>query len=203
MWNEGNCKIILMLFCIAFLWDWNENCPFPVLWPLLSFPVCWHIECSTLTASFFRIWDSSAGITPHPLALVLVRLPKAHLTSHFRMSGSRWVTTPLCLSGSLRAFLYRYSGYSCHLSLISSASVRFLPFLSSLVSIFAWSIPLVSPVFLKISLVFPFLLFSSISLYCSLKKAFSFLIIYGTLHSVGYIFSWSSAFHFSSFLRYL
>ena len=24
--------------CIAFLWDWNENWPFPVLWPLLSFP---------------------------------------------------------------------------------------------------------------------------------------------------------------------
>ena len=23
---------------IAFLWDWNENWPFPVLWPLLSFP---------------------------------------------------------------------------------------------------------------------------------------------------------------------
>ena len=22
----------------AFLWDWNENWPFPVLWPLLSFP---------------------------------------------------------------------------------------------------------------------------------------------------------------------
>ena len=25
-------------FGIAFLWDWNENWPFPVLWPLLSFP---------------------------------------------------------------------------------------------------------------------------------------------------------------------
>ena len=25
-------------FGIAFLWDWNENRPFPVLWPLLSFP---------------------------------------------------------------------------------------------------------------------------------------------------------------------
>ena len=26
------------LFGIALLWDWNENWPFPVLWPLLSFP---------------------------------------------------------------------------------------------------------------------------------------------------------------------
>ena len=25
-------------FGIAFLWDWKENWPFPVLWPLLSFP---------------------------------------------------------------------------------------------------------------------------------------------------------------------
>ena len=25
-------------FGVAFLWDWNENGPFPVLWPLLSFP---------------------------------------------------------------------------------------------------------------------------------------------------------------------
>ena len=25
-------------FGIVFLWDWNENRPFPVLWPLLSFP---------------------------------------------------------------------------------------------------------------------------------------------------------------------
>ena len=24
--------------CTAFLWDWNANWPFPVLWPLLSFP---------------------------------------------------------------------------------------------------------------------------------------------------------------------
>ena len=28
----------LAFFSIAFLWDWNENWPFPVLWPLLSFP---------------------------------------------------------------------------------------------------------------------------------------------------------------------
>ena len=38
MWNEYNCVIVWMLFGIAFLWDWNENWPFPVLWPLLSFP---------------------------------------------------------------------------------------------------------------------------------------------------------------------
>ena len=38
MWDECNCVIVWASFGIAFLWDWNENWPFPVLWPLLSFP---------------------------------------------------------------------------------------------------------------------------------------------------------------------
>ena len=38
MWDECNCAIVWAFFGIAFLWDWNENRPFPVLWPLLSFP---------------------------------------------------------------------------------------------------------------------------------------------------------------------
>ena len=95
-----------------------------------------------------------------------------HLTSHSRMSGSRWVTTPSWLSGSLDLFLFGYSVYSCHLFLISSASVRSLLFLYFIVPIFVWSIPLVSPVFLKRSQVFPILLFSSISLHCSVKNVF-------------------------------
>ena len=37
VWDEYNCVIVWTLFGIAFLWDWNENWPFPVLWPLLSF----------------------------------------------------------------------------------------------------------------------------------------------------------------------
>ena len=37
-WNEWNCAVVWTFFGIAFLWDWNENWPFPVLWPLLSFP---------------------------------------------------------------------------------------------------------------------------------------------------------------------
>ena len=88
------------------------------------FPICWHIECSPLTASSFRIWNSSAGMSSSPLALFVVMLSKAHLTSHSRMSGSRWVTTPLWLTGSLRPFLSSFSVYSYHLFLISSASVR-------------------------------------------------------------------------------
>ena len=50
---------------------------------------------------------------------------------------------------------------SCHLFLISSASVRSLQFQSFIEPIFAWNVPLVSLIFLKRSLVFPILLFPS------------------------------------------
>ena len=69
-------------------------------------------------------------------------------------------------------FCIGFSVYSCHLFLISSASVRSIPFLSFTLPMFAWNIPLVSLISLKRSLVFPILLFSSIFLHCSLKKAF-------------------------------
>ena len=36
-WDECNCVVVCTFFGIAFLWDWNENWHFPVLWPLLSF----------------------------------------------------------------------------------------------------------------------------------------------------------------------
>ena len=62
--------------------------------------------------------------------------------------------------------------YCCLLFLISSASVRTIPFLSFIVLIFAWNAPLVSLIFLKSSLVFLILLFSSISLHWSLRKVF-------------------------------
>ena len=66
--------------------------------------------------------------------------------------------------------------YSCHLFLISSASVRSISFLSFIVSIFVLNVPLVSLIFLKRSLVFPILLFSSISLHGSLRRAFLSLL---------------------------
>ena len=85
------------------------------------FQICWHIECSTFTASSFRIWNNSTGIPSSPLALFVVMLPNAHLTSHSIMSGSRWVITPSWLSGSWRSFLYSSSVYSFYLFLVYSA----------------------------------------------------------------------------------
>jgi len=153
------------------------------------FQICWHIECSTFTASSFRIWNSSTGILSPLLALFVVMLPKAHLISH---SGSRWLTMPLWLSGSLRSFLYSFSVCSYHL-LISSASVSSIPFLSFIVPKFAWNVPLVPLSFLKRSLVFSILLFSSISLHCSLRKAFLSLPCYSLelciLMDISFLFS--------------
>ena len=144
------------------------------------FQICWHIEWSTFTASSFRIWNSSTGIPSPPLALFIVMLSKAHLSSYSRMSGSRWVITPSWLSGS-----WSSSVYSCYLFLISSASVRSIQFLSFIEPIFAWNIPLVSLIFLKRSLVFPILLFSCISLHWSLKKAFlSLALLWNSLHKL-------------------
>ena len=37
MWDECNCAVVWAFLGFAFLWDWNENWPFPVLWALLSF----------------------------------------------------------------------------------------------------------------------------------------------------------------------
>ena len=103
--DECNCAVVWTFFGIAFLWDWNENWPFPVLWPLLSFPnlLSYWVK-NTLTASSFRIWNSSTGIPSPPLALFDVMFPKDHLTLHSRMFGSRWVITASWLSGSWRYF---------------------------------------------------------------------------------------------------
>ena len=104
VWDECNCAVVWTFFDIAFLWDWNENWPFPVPCPLLSFPNLLAFWVQHLTASSFRIWNSSTGIPSPPLALFILMLPEAHLTLHSRMSGSRWVITPLWLSGSWRSF---------------------------------------------------------------------------------------------------
>ena len=124
VWDECNCAVVWTFFHIAFLWDWNENWPFWYCGHCWVFQICCHIECSTFTASSFRIWNSSTGIPSPPRALFIVMLSKAHLTLHSRMSGSRrvWVVKPLWLSRSWRYFLYSSSVYSCHLLISSKLS---------------------------------------------------------------------------------
>ena len=95
MWNECDCAVLWTFFDITFLWDWNETDLFQSCGPCWVFQICWNVEYSTFTASSFKIWNRLAGIPSPPLALFEVILPKAHLTSHSLMSGSRWVITPL------------------------------------------------------------------------------------------------------------
>ena len=119
-------------------------------------PIPWPLGVnSQLTGKEHWCWSllrflpiESVMLSNHLYIVFVVILPKDHLTSHSRMSGSRWVITPLWLSGSWRSFLYS-SVYSCHLFLMSSASIWSLPFLSFIVTIFAWNIPLLSLIFLK------------------------------------------------------
>ena len=101
-------------------------------------------------------------------------LPKAHFLRS-KMSGFRWVITLSCFWRSLRSFLCSYSVYTCHLFLISSASVRSILFLfnkGSLHETFPWSLQFSR----RWSLVFPILLSSSVALCCSFQKTFLSLI---------------------------
>ena len=81
--------------------------------------------------------------------------------------------------------------YSCHLFLISSASIRSIQFLSFIEPSFAWNdVPLVPLIFLKRSLVFPILCFP-LFLCSDLWGRLSYLslLFFGTLHSNAYIFT--------------
>ena len=132
------------------------------------FITSWQIDGGKVRDFVLGSSKITAGIPSPPPALFLVMLPEAHLTS-----------IPGCLAlghGSWRPFLYSSSVYTCHLFLISSASVRFIPFLSFIEPIFVQNAPLVSLIFLRRSLVFPNLLLSSISLHWSLRKAFLSLL---------------------------
>ena len=104
MWNEYNDMIVWTFFGIVFLWDWNKNWLFPVLWPWLSFPNLLTYFVQHFNSIIFRILSSSARILSPSLPLLMLMLPMIRLTSPSRMSSSRWVTTPVWLSRSWRPF---------------------------------------------------------------------------------------------------
>ena len=148
------------------------------------FQSCWHMECSTFTASYFGIWNSSPGIPSPPLALFIVMLHKAQLTLHFRMSAFRLMITPSWLCGSWRSFLRNSSVYTCHLFLyllLLLSPYHFCALLCpSLHEMFPWYL-----FFLMRSPVFPILLFSSMFFFIELWGRLSCLslLLFGTLYS--------------------
>ena len=112
------------------------------------FQTCWHIKCSTFTASSSRVWNSSTGIPLPPLALSLEMLSTAHLTLNSGcLTLGKWSHHRDYLG--CKDLFCSFSVYSCHLLLISSASVRFILFPSFIMPIFRWNVSLVSLIFLK------------------------------------------------------
>ena len=82
--------LVLTFLVIGMKVDRFQSCgPCSVFW------ICWHNEHKTLMASSYRDLNSSAGISSHPLALLIEVLLKAHLTLHSLTSGAGWLTTPL------------------------------------------------------------------------------------------------------------
>ena len=122
-WDEHNCMIGWTFFGIAFLWIRMKTDLFQHCGHCWVFQIWWHIECSTFIAPSLGFLNSSAEIWSPPLALFVVMLPKAHLTSYSSISGFTWVTPASFLSRSLWPFLYSSSVHSCYLFLISSAFV--------------------------------------------------------------------------------
>ena len=126
---------ITLLACemSAIVWEFEHSLPLPFFgigmktdrfqscghcWVV---QICWHIECSTFTVSSFRFWNRSTGIPSPSLALFVVMLSMVHLTSHSRMSAlGEWSHHCDYLACE---DLFCYSVYSCHLFLMSSASV--------------------------------------------------------------------------------
>ena len=53
LWDEYNCVVVWTLFGTTFLWDWNENWPFPVLWPT-HYVKCW--------AGWLTIWNQDSWV---------------------------------------------------------------------------------------------------------------------------------------------
>ena len=98
MWNECSFTVVWTFFDVVSLGlEWKLTFSIPVV--TAEFSVCWHIDCSTLTASSFRIFNNSAGFPSPMLALFLLMLPKSQLASH-SMSGSHCVTISWWLSRS-------------------------------------------------------------------------------------------------------
>ena len=91
MWNEASYSSLNILWhCPSLELKWTLILSCGHCW---VFQICWHIECSSLSASSFTISISSAGIPSPSLVLFWVMLPKTHLTlylTHFCAPHGAW-----------------------------------------------------------------------------------------------------------------
>ena len=93
-WDECNCAVAWIFLALPFLGTgMKTDLSSPVSTAELS-NFAGILSAGLSQHHFFRVWNSTAGIQSPQLAMFVVMLPKALLTSHSRMSGSRWVITP-------------------------------------------------------------------------------------------------------------
>ena len=69
VWDECNCAVVWTFFGTAFFGIGMKTDLFQSCGHCWVSQICWHIECSTFTASSFRIWNSTTGIPSPPLVL--------------------------------------------------------------------------------------------------------------------------------------
>ena len=62
MWNEHSCTVVRTFLALPFFGIGMKTDLFQSCGHCWIFQICWHIACSTLTASSFRIWNSSNAI---------------------------------------------------------------------------------------------------------------------------------------------
>ena len=138
LWDQCYCVVVWTFFTITFFGIRLKTNLFQPCGHCWVFQICWHIECSTFRASSLRVWNSSTVIPSSPLALFVVMLPKARLTSYSRMSGPRWSDHTIMVIWVMNIFFVQFLCVFLHLFLVFSASVRSIPFLSFTVPIFAY-----------------------------------------------------------------
>ena len=104
VWDECNCVVVWEFFGIAFLWDWNENWPFPVLWPPLSFPnlLAYWVQHFMGTLRNHKEWESAVFKSPkwcrnrtgkndrQPEDTFLSRKSEPCIWSQAQQESSRW-----------------------------------------------------------------------------------------------------------------
>ena len=112
MWDECVFEVVCIFFGITFLWDWNENWPFPVLWPLPSFQnlLAYWVQHFHIIIWKYLSWN------------FITSTIFVHSDAFLRPT---WLHIPGCLAlaewshhhGYLghEDFLYSSSVYSCHL----------------------------------------------------------------------------------------
>ena len=114
MWDECNCTVVWAFFGIAFLWDWNENWPFPVLWPLLSFPNLLAYCNRVCLASFLMLHNSllPAASRAHDCPWVWVAASSILLLLFQHVSGCQSYSS----LGKINTSLFCSSNLSNHFS---------------------------------------------------------------------------------------